>query len=222
MNKAREIVTQRAVEYLSKLDGKNAGVEELERMLNSLSDAQFDDYMRDLQSGEEVIPYWVPNLTGVRLNVERNMKIADELGHDFFQRLWLTDPITGQTYLTPRKHMVLELPLKRLQQHLQKKIAIPKDNRRIDDRTGQPTGDSKGSGISFPELQVMYSQGLNKTIQELFTVRGGNNEAYNALAREALYSEFPSVGQLDIANTRVKSTQTLGVLMKSAHIDNNL
>lgn len=222
MNAARKEATDHAIKLLSKLAGKNSAVTELESMLNALTDKQFDAYMEQLASGEEVLPYIVPNLGDVRLSVEKNLKIAEELKHEFFERLWLTDPATGQTYLTPEKYLVIDLPLKRLQQHLHKKIAIPDDNAHVDELTGQPTGPSKGSAVSFPELQILYSQGLESSIRELFKFRAGDQEAYKALNKEILSGGLPSMDAVDGGDTRVRSTDVLQILLKSAHLDNNL
>lgn len=222
MNAARKEATDYAVKLLSKFAGKNESVKEIETMLNSLSDKGFDEYMQRVLDGEETIPYVSPNLSKVRLSVEQNLKIAEELGHEFFQRLWLTDPATGEVHLTPKKYLVIDLPIRRLQQHLHKKIKIPEDNQHVDEMTGQVTGVSKGSKISFPELQVLYSQGLNESIRELFKFRGGDEEAYKALNRDALLTGFPSMNSVDGGDTQVKATDILSILFKSAHLNNNL
>jgi hypothetical protein len=222
MNPARKEATDYALKLLSKFAGKNSSVTELENMLNGLTDEQFDNYMQKMIEDDEVLPYIVPNLGDIRLSVEKNLKIAEELKHEFFERLWLTDPATNETYLTPEKYLVIDLPLKRLQQHLHKKIAIPDDNAHVDELTGQPTGVSKGSAISFPELQILYSQNLESTIKELFKFRGGDEEAYKALSREILAGGLPSMDAVDTGDTRARSTDVLQILLKSAHLDNNL
>lgn len=222
MNAARQEATDYAIKLLSKFAGKNSAVTELEAMFAELTDEQFDSYMEKMMAGDEVLPYIVPNLGDVRLSVDKNLKIAEELKHPFFERLWLTDPATGETYLTPEKYLVIDLPLKRLQQHLHKKIAIPDDNSHVDELTGQPTGASKGSAISFPELQILYSQNLESTIRELFKFRGGDEEAYKSLNREILAGGLPSMDAVDTGDTRAKSTDVLQILLKAAHLDNNL
>lgn len=224
MNDARKEATDYAIKLLSKFAGKNESVKEIEGMLNNLNDKQFDAYMQSLLDGSQTIPYIAPNLGKVRLSSEKNLKIAEELGHEFFQRLWMTDPATGEVYLTPKKYLVIDLPLRRLQQHLTKKIKIPKDNQHIDEMTGQPTasGPSSGSKVSFPELQVLYSQDLNSVIRELFKFRGGDQEAHRALNKDALQSGMPSMDAVDDGETRVRATEVLSILFKSAHLDNNL
>lgn len=222
MNAARKDATDYAVKLLSKFAGKTESVKEIETMLNGLSDKGFDEYMKRVLEGDETIPYIAPNLSKTRLSVETNLKIAEELGHEFFQRLWLTDSATGEVHLTPIKYLVIDLPLRRLQQHLHKKIKIPEDNQHVDEMTGQVTGVSKGSKISFPELQVLYSQGLDESIRELFKFRGGDEVAYKALNRDALLTGLPSMNAVDGGDTQVKATEILSILFKSAHLNNNL
>lgn len=221
---SRAKATKKAVELLSKFAGYNDAVKELESMLESLTDEQFDTYMEKLQSGEEILPYFAPNLNDVGLNSQTNLEIAEELGHSFFERLWITDPATGETYLTPKKYLVVDLPLRRMQQSLHKKINIPKDNRHIDDRTGQPTGsgESKGATLSFPELQAMHSHGLEQSIRELFKFRAGDETNYRNLERETLQTGTPKMDAVEDPDSRPKSTETFSILLKSAHIGNNL
>jgi len=218
----RKQATQLAVELLSKFDGYNESVQYVERSLESLTDEQFDQFMHALYNGESYLPYMAPILSDSGVTTEKNLQIAEEIGHKFFQRLWITDPATGQTHLTPKEYLVVDLPLKRLKQHLLDKISIPEDNRHIDDRSGQPTGDSKGAKLSYPELQVLHSQGLNQTIRELFKFRGGDEENFRRLDRDAIATGIPSMDSVEDPDSRAKASDVLSVLLKSAHIDNNL
>lgn len=210
------------IEKLSMFDGYNDSVKEIENMLNALSDKDFHQYMLSLQSGDEVLPYIKENLAKTKISVERNLKIAEKLGHQFFQRLWLTDKETGDVYLTPIRYLVMDMPLRRQQQHLMKKISIPESNSHIDDLTGQVTGPSKGSRLSYPEMQILYSQGLRHSITEMFTFRGGNIKANAALERDALTHDFPSMAASYDPNTKVRSNEVLSIFLNSAHLSNNL
>lgn len=221
MNKARESATAKVVKLLSMFAGKNQSVTTVEQMLNNLTDKQFDEYMVKLKDGDEILPYIAPTLGDIPLSSARNLEIGEKIGHNFFQRLWLTDPATNTTYLTPVKYLVIDLPLRRQQQHLQSKIGMPGNNARVDELSGQPV-DGKGSKVSFPEIQILYSQGLDEPIRELLKFRGGDTKAYNALTREALNNGIPSMDVVDDPSTRPKSTETLGTLLKAAHIDNNI
>lgn len=217
----REAATKEILKYVEKILPGGGNREIYEKMLGELSDAQFDAYMKKLASGEEVLFLVAPNLGKARLSVERNLEVAKELGHSFFQRLWLTDPHTGATYLTPIPYLVVDLPLRRQAQMLKKKIAIPDDANHADVLTGQATGPSHGASLSFPELQVLYAQGLDRTIEELIKFRGGDEESFRSMNREMIDKGSVSLDSIP-TNSRVKSTETLSTLLKAAHIQNNL
>lgn len=186
--------------------------------LEKLSDKAFDELMHKLASGEETLSIIAPNFDDKKLTIENNLKVAKELGHNFFQRLWLTDNITGRTYLTPVRYLVIDLPLRRQQQMLVKKIKIPEDNRHVDELSGQPTGPSKGRKISFPELQILFAQNMDKSLTELIKLRGGDEKAFNAMNNEIISRGGVSMDKIASAGTKVKSTETLETLLKAMHL----
>jgi hypothetical protein len=200
--------------------GKNG--EYLRRRFELMSDAQLDAYVTALENKEETIPLTSPNLSKHKLSIENNFAIAEELGHDFFQHLRLTDSATGTTYLTPEKYLVVALPVRRQRQLQRKKITIPEGVRHVDELSGQVTGPSKGSKISMPELQVLYSQDLTAPIVELIKYRGGDIKGQQMLYRALMETGQVSQKALEMTPTKVKSTTTMSVLLSAMHLANNL
>jgi hypothetical protein len=189
-----------------------------EDRLAKMSDKDFEAFIGRLESEEEVLSLIAPNLDDFKLTVANNLKVAERIGHNFFERLWLTDHITGKTYLTPVPYLVIDLPLRRQQQMLVKKISIPEDNKHVDELSGQPTGPSKGARISFPELQVLFAQNMDKSLTELIKLRGGDEKAFRAMNAKVIETGGVSVDQIASAGTKVKSTQTLGTLLRAMHL----
>lgn len=222
MKKARKLATEQAVSFIERILPKSGNSEKLKERLDKMSDKRFDQFMHDLQNKVTTLQIKAPNLAAAKLSVTRNVKIAKELGYDFFQRLSLKDPATGQQYLTPLKYMVLSLPFRRQAQHLVKKMSVPADNDSRDDLTGQPTGKSKGSSLSNPEMQVLYALGLDKTIEELLKVRGGDDAAFTAMNKAAHETGGFSLEQVAKSGGKVKSTETLSTFLKACHLNNNL
>lgn len=222
MNKAREGATKKAIELLSMLDGYNDSVKETERMMGNLTDVEFDKYMVALRDGTDYLQYLMPTMGTVNLSSSKNIKVAKKLNIKLFHRLWLTDASTGDTYLTPKEYLVIDIPFRRQQQHLKKKISIPNSNKRVDELTGQVTGSSKGSSLSASEMQILYSQGMNESIRELFKFRGGDETAHRNLMRNIINNNDPSMNNADDGVSRPKSTETIGILLRAAHIDNNV
>lgn len=192
-------------------------------MFERMSDKEFDEWCSKLESGEEIMALYAPNLVGPQLNMRQIFKVADALEYELFQHLILTDPKTRQVYKTPNKHMVGMIPFRRQVQMLVKKASIPDSNHIIDERTGQPTGDSKGGRLSAPEIQVNASKGVTKMILEWIKFRGGDAKAYDAMNRSILETGEASMDSIMAESTSiVKSNKTLSVYLKSMHLDNNL
>jgi hypothetical protein len=194
----------------------------LTERFNAMSDAELSAYVARLVSGEEIIPLTAPNLAKEKLSVERNMALIKQLGKDIFHHLRLTDSASGITYVTPEKYLVMKLSVRRQRQLLRKKITIPEGVRHVDEFSGQVTGPSKGSRISLPELQVLYSQDLTDPIVELIKYRGGDVKGQQLMYRSLMETGRVSMRNLDRFNTRVKSTDTLGVILQGMMLSNTL
>lgn len=218
----RKAATAECLKWFNELVPGGQVVADTEKVLNSLSDEEFDLYMQQLESGEEILSMAIPNLGTDRLEMERLLAVGDKLNHDFFERLWLTDAKSGTVYLTPVKYLVVDLPLRRQQQLLTKKISIPDDNKHVDELTGQVTGDSKGASLSGPELQLLRSQGLDRPILEMIKPRGGDEKARRAIYRQIIETGSASLDSVLGTGSRVKSTETLSTLLKGMHLNNNL
>ena len=110
-----------------------------EALFKDMSDRDFDKLMQDIKNGF-VLPIIAPNLNDAKLDTTRNVKLAKELGHSFFENIVLTDSDTGETYTTPHKYMVVDMPVRRQSQLLDKKMSTPSNNNVVDELTGQANG----------------------------------------------------------------------------------
>lgn len=219
----RQEATQELLYFIDRFAPGSNNKAIYEDYLKNLSDKEFDVFMQSLDSGETTLSLFIPNLSEHAISMENNLSIAEELGHDFFQHLLLTDPLTGQVTKTPVKHMVIDLPLRRQAQMLYKKMSIPENNKVVDERSGQPTGPSKGSRMSYPELQVNAAKGLDSMILEMIKFRGGDVKAYNAMNKSIAQTGEASLDNIVSREpTTVKAKQTLSVYLKAMHLDNNL
>lgn len=188
-----------------------------------MDDEEFARWIDNLENGTEYVTLYAPNLADVSLSIERNYGIAEALGFELFQQLKLTDQSTGQVYLTPNKHLIGMLPLRRQVQMLAKKMSIPGSNHVVDERSGQASGDSKGSRLSGPEIQVSLSKGLETSVIELVKFRGGDAEAYNQMNRQILETGEASLNSIMAESSSiVKSNKTLSIYLSTMMLRNNL
>lgn len=219
----RKAATREILKWVEKILPGSDNTKALKDQLERMSDEQFDVYMQKLDSGEEILPLVTPNLSDDKISVQRNLELGRELGYEFFQKLLLTDPITGTQYYTLQKYMVVDLPLRRQQQLLVKKISVPNDNLHVDEMTGQPAGDSHGSSFSLPEISVAHAQGLDSVVEEIIKFRGGDNKSMRQMTRDIVDTGSASMEAIkQRAPSKVKSTETLATLLKSAHLQTNL
>lgn len=214
--------TRKAIEafilkYVHKVDpsGENKQLY-LKHIFPRLNDAALSAFIK------RPIPIYAPNGGKVKIDHMRNVEIMRELGYEPEARCFLTDPKTNVTSLTTCKHIVLPLPVRRQTQMIDKKISIAEHNRTIDKITGQPTGASKGSSFSFPQIYVMATKGYRDTIRELIKHRGGDNKSRQVIDRQIRQYGSSSQKFEGSDKTRTKAVVTTGIIFRCMHIGTNL
>ena len=189
---------------------------------SKMSDEDFEKMIEGIEKNDITLQLIVPNFSKVKMDVACNLELGKKLGHTFFERINIPakDGLPG--YLTPIPYPVIVLPVRRQAQLLDKKISIPEDNNSVDDFTGQPTGKSKGSKISYPEGQVLAGMGLNKTLTEFYKYRGGDEKGFNAM--NTMISRTGGVSQKAIEPFAggVKVTTTLKTYLAAMMLSSTL
>lgn len=195
-----------------------------EELFASMDDEQFEEWIAAFEGSPNLLPIIAPNMPAKgtsRLSVKRNLELAEKWGVKLFERIWQTND-DGTRYLSTLEYMVVPLPLRRQAQILEKKISIPEDNNTVDDLTGQAAGSSKGSKVSFPQIQILASHGLDKTLLEMLKMRGGDTKAFNAMNAEISKTGSVSIDNIAKLGTEVKSTTTLNTFLTCMHLGNTL
>lgn len=218
----RKAAEQFIIKYIDALMPGSENKSIYENFFKKMSDEEFDAFMAKLKQGKAKLSIIAPNFGKQKLNVKRNLDLAKELGHNFFQRIWVDGKGERPTYLTPIPYMVVDLPLRRQAQLLIKKISIPEDNKTIDMVTGQPTGPSKGSKISYPELQVLAAMGLDNSLVELLKFRGGDTKGFIAMNKMISLRGGVSLNAIERFAGGVESTKTLKAFLTAMHLSNTL
>jgi hypothetical protein len=189
----------------------------------SMSDADFKVFMNKIKpGGDGILALISANLAKVRLSIERNLEIAKKIGHNFFKRIWINDGTEVPQYLSPIPYLVFDMVLRRQAQMLVKKISIPEDNKSVDDLTGQPTGRSKGSSLSYPETLVMQAQDLTYSLTEMLKYRGGDVKGFNAMNTAISRTGNVSLKTIEKLGSTVRSTDTLRTFLLGMHLSNTL
>lgn len=211
------------LDIINSLSPGNLNVEVYKRLFKSMTDDDFDKYMDDLKNERKYLVFIAPNFGKHSISVERNLEIAEQkLNHDFFQQVWFGQKGDIPAYLSPEKYLIIDLPLRRASQLLTKKISVPEHNRTVDFLTGQPTGDSKGSKISAPELKILATMDIDNAILELIKYRGGDKRGYAALNGMMTRNGTANLSVLKNFADGVGSTKTLKSYLTAMHLRNTL
>lgn len=205
-------------EYVGKLLPGSPNPQLYADMFTSMDDEQFDKFIEGLDNGSIKLALITPIMAEQALDVQRNLDLAKELGHEFFERIWMDGKEGSAPYLSSVPYLVMDLPLRRQAQLLVTKISIPEHNRSVDNLTGQPTGDSKGSKISYPEVQILAALNLDKTLTELIKFRGGDTQGFNAMNEQIARSGGVSQDAIASLGTKVKSSDALRVYLTAMHL----
>ena len=219
----RQRVEDFIVSYINKILPDKSNEPLYREMFRKMSDKDFSQFIDDLKTEKKQLVVICPNFKGKDgLNVSRNIKIAKELGLNFFKRIWIPEDEKHPKYLTPVPYMVVDLPVKRVSQLLDKKMSVPEDQDSVDILTNQPTGKSKGSRITYVEIQVLAANGLDNCISELIKMRGGDEGGFRALNTSLKNTGHVDLDVVKQYATGVESTRTLKVILTGCHLKNNL
>ena len=204
------------------LPGNTYNIDLYKKMFKNMNDKQFKQFIDDLDTGKKHLVFNKPGFTKEKLSIKRNLKLAEEIGCELFTRIWVGPNGDEPKYLTPVKHLVVRLPIRRTAQTIIKKVSVGEDTKTIDPSTGQPTGKSQAAAVSFTGLQLLSALNLEKTVTELIKYRGGDIGGFRAL--NAMVSKYGEVKQEVIANysTEVVSKRTLRTYLQACHLNNNL
>lgn len=200
--------------------------------LEQLSDEDLEEYVHRLRNGlakdpdyskpRELLFVVCPNMNKSKITVDTLLETAEKWGVKLFERIWITDHVTGDVILTNRKYMILDLPVSRQAQTLESKISVAENNIHLDDRTNQVTGISKGSSLSYPETQVLLSNNLKHTVVEMLKFRGGDLTAQRAMTKSLMDTGQFEQAVFDDIDTRPKAVETLSTYLTAMHLSNTL
>lgn len=186
-------------------------------MFARMDDKVFHDFIESVGTVKTRLSVIVPNFAKSKITIENNLAIAKELGHNFYERLWIKPSDDQPAYLTREKYLVMDLPLRRQAQLLVKKISIPEDNQSVDDLTGQPSGKSDSAKISYPETMVLTSLKLDHNLTEFLKYRGGDTQGFNAMNDSFAKTGGASQEAIKHLAGGVRSTQTLRTILTAMH-----
>ena len=209
-------------EFIKQIDPSGYNTEQYKTIFKDMSDKAFDLFMKGLRDETMFLVLFKPLYEAKEITVENNIKVGAKYGVNFFEKLVYSNNEDSPDYKTPIEYLIVDLPYRRQSQTLVKKVSIPDHNKVIDELTYQPTGESKGAKISYPELQVLIGMGLENSISELIRYRGGDRNGFNAYNAMFLRYGNANLKTLENYSTGVESTKTLKVYLAGMLLTNTI
>lgn len=191
-------------------------IELITNKVNSMSVSEMDTFVDDLANGKIVLPIIVPEGSGA-ISYENNRKLIDKEGAKLFHRVIETRE--GKDFMSPIPRLVLELPIKKPIQLLDKKRSIVEDQHSVNVLTGQTTGASKSASLSAPEVTLMMANGMHDSIRELTKYRGGDTNAEVVLEKLADLGMDITQETLERYSSGPEVNNTLKQFLRSMHIE---
>lgn len=218
---ARKGITKYVLDLMITMEPEGHNYKLWKDRLENASDAEFDAMMKCFAEGRDCLHIETPNQL-VTLQFENIMKAANLIGLDLFQRLTVKDATTGVVFNTVEKYQIVELPERRLQQTIYEKMSVPTSDRKIDGLTGQVTGADRSSSLTFPEIQALDAQKLDKPLEEFIVARGGNIAAYAAMKQSIEETGSARLEDVIDPNSISRSTMVLDTFFLAMGYETNL
>lgn len=151
-----------------KVSDHNIGL--ISNLIDGMSDKELDALVDDIANGKSVLPLVVPN--GSTIDYEDLLDTAKKRKVQLHKKIITTDGTKRTKGRIPR--LVMEVPVKKLAQLVDKKRSIADDQHSVNHLTGQVTGASKSMSITNPELSLWSGNGMSDSIREATKYRGGD------------------------------------------------
>lgn len=216
----RKAVETKILKVVKTMDPSGTNHTRYKEMFSKMSDKEFHKLMEDMRDGKAHLYMLFPNME-VQMKMDSFLKAADLIGLAITERLRRFDSLTGKTYVTPHEYLLLDLPVRRARQFLKGKSAMSESNTRVDALTGQVVKPDRASALSYIEMQLLYSKGLDRTITEFSKVRGGDivgGAQFNQQLDEAGQASLNAISE----GTVTQSSITTATLLTSLMFDHNL
>jgi hypothetical protein len=221
MNPRRKAAEDFVFDLMNRQDPSGYNTNYYRKMFEGMDDETFTKWMTQMRDNPhaKLILYTIP--LKVEIDVQASLNTAKFLGIEVFERLRIWDPVEQRHVLTPERYIILRMYVRRLKQYLMDGLSVPDSDRRLNPLTNQVVGVDKASAFSYPQAQMIAEKGLNKTLHEIMTIRGGNIEAYAKMKGQIEENGEASTDVID-DTSGVQSAQTLRTFLEGMHLVTNL
>lgn len=196
-----------------KVSDHNIGL--ISNLIDGMSDKELDALVDDIANGKSVLPLVVPN--GSTIDYEDLLDTAKKRKVQLHKKIITIDGNKRTKGRIPR--LVMEVPVKKLAQLVDKKRSIADDQHSVNHLTGQVTGASKSMSITNPELSLWSGNGMSDSIREATKYRGGDINAKLVIEKLAESGMEITQETLERYSSGPEVNNTVKQMLLGMHID---
>lgn len=193
-----------------------------QRIFEQATDADIETMIQWFEQGNS-LPVWSPGgIKNEELDYDTLMALCKLDKVKIMQRVISYDEDTNIMSMSPNEAIVGRSELRAQRQFWAKKFNAAKNDYKVDDLTGQVSMESRATGISMPEITVLRGLGLPIMSNELYNVKGGDQDALKAYKNDLLTTGKTTTDGSLRKGSGTKVLSTVHYLLRGRLIDNNI
>jgi hypothetical protein len=196
--------------------GYNSGV--YKQLFKGMTDAQFTKFMTAIVNGEENVSFEIDSMNDAEQRLDHLFATCKKLGIPTHQHVIYPSNTSGDatnTPVSPIPALIINIPVKRLQQMLSKKNTAAGDNDVVNPLLGQVTSSSKGASLSDTQVTGLVTTGQFNTIKELMGPRSDDLHSKMQMLSKIKETGGVRMSDMNIDPQNKQSTKTMEVFLKS-------
>lgn len=174
--------------------------------------------MEDIYNEEQNISFQIDSVNDSNQRLDKIYAGCRKIGVPTEEYI-IYDDGDGNKYSSPHKCIVLDIPVKRLQQMLDKKNSASGDTDVVNPLLGTVTGDSKAAGISDTQLYGLLTTGNMPVIKELMGPRADDEVAKMQMIRSIEEDGVVRMKDLELNTKNKQSIKTMSVFLLAAGLE---
>jgi hypothetical protein len=187
----------------------------ISKLIDGMTDKELEALVDDIENKKSLIPLVVPN--GSTIDYEDLLAVANKRKVKLHKKIITTD---GNKRTKGRiARLVMEVPVKKLAQLVDKKRSIADDQHSVNHLTGQVTGASKSMSITNPELSLWAGNGMHDSTKECTKYRGGDVNSKIVIEKLAESGMEITQETLERYSSGPEVNNTVKQLLLGMHID---
>lgn len=195
MHPARKEIDALVLKTFETIEPDKINYNKYKNKVKNMSDDEYFEFIKGVSyNPDHHIFFEIEMMKENQIQLDRIVEAAKLNNVKLFDRIGFRDIVDGETVYTTHEMFIGRCPIRKVQQFLSKKNSMPKDINKVNPRTGQVTGKSKGGRVSDMELFGLIVQDIPNVIKEYFGPKSGD-----PVMKQQMYHSIATTGSASLA-----------------------